>query len=391
MLEMMKMMGGGDGKKVFDQFMLWRENSRSGSIGVGPSAGKAQGKGAWKISQGDKLCVGRLKTWFPDKQRGFIFAEDVFLEFGGMDVYAHQTLLESCGAGLGDTVAFFLHVHPQNGSPQASAPMIRISSSNTFALKGIYKPSPEGHGFLQSKLLYEFFGRDCYVNKDMAALIPPGAMVAFNAHLNKENVPNMDNNCEWVEDDWEPEPGDLKTGGTDDLTEQRRNQLKGKGKGTRAVMQNLVNQMAGLITNSDASTNSMGIGKTGEIYLGIVKTVTEGSNYGIISCEEAEKKYNIPVYFNCLAEDGRKATFGDMVEFHVSTDAQGKPQATSYRLLEGNQQSQPQPLPSIENGVAQQPQPLPSAENGAAQQSQPLLTEAAPTEPVAQPMEVAAA
>jgi len=345
MLEVMKMMGGGDGKKVFDQFMLYRENSKSGGIGVGPSAGKAQGKGAWKISQGEKVYVGKLKTWDAVKQRGFIFSEDVFFEFGGLDVYAHQSVLESCSAGLGDTVAFFLHVNPTNGNPQASAPMIRISSNDTFALKGIFKPShgDKGHGFLQSKFVYEFFGRDCYVNKDMAALMPAGAMVAFNAHLNKDKMPNMDNNCEWVEDDWEPDLGDLKTGGTDDLTEQRRNQLKGKGKG-KGLMQNLMGVIAGSTEN--------GMGKTGEVYMGVVKGVTEGSNYGTIACEEVDKKYNIPAYFNCLSDDGRQASFGDIVEFHVSVDTKGNPQATSLRLLES------QPHPSIEDLAAQSAPPM---------------------------------
>ena len=53
-------------------------------------------------------------------------------------------VLQTAGAGPGDTLAFFIHWSAA-GKPQASVPCIRVAAANGFALRGTFKPGPS-HG-----------------------------------------------------------------------------------------------------------------------------------------------------------------------------------------------------------------------------------------------------
>eukprot|EP00439_Symbiodinium_sp_Y106_P022008 s4319_g2.t1 len=59
--------------------------------------------------------------------------------------------------------------------------------------KGIFKSGKEGSfGFIECQPTREFFGRDVYVNKDLAAGLESGQLVCFNVYLNRDNMPNAE-------------------------------------------------------------------------------------------------------------------------------------------------------------------------------------------------------
>jgi len=224
------------------EFVAWREANGKGNQD-NPGIEKL------KALEGMRMYVGKVKTWDPERHRGFIMCEEVFYQYNGQDVYCHETVLQTCNAGLGDTVAFFVHISSTSGQPQASAPMVRLAAANAangFALKGHFKKGTNdmapSHGFLQCDVTHEFFGRDVYVHVNMAQHMVSGQAVAFNANVNKEMQPIMDLNCQIADESWEPPPGDLTRAGTDPAVEAQSQMLnmnrkggkdKGKGKGKK--------------------------------------------------------------------------------------------------------------------------------------------------------------
>merc|ERR1712113_1189565 len=61
-----------------------------------------------KMNAGEEIYVGQIRTFIAEKNSGFIACEDMYNQ-QGTEVYAYRAVLESCGAGPGDTVAFFVH------------------------------------------------------------------------------------------------------------------------------------------------------------------------------------------------------------------------------------------------------------------------------------------
>lgn len=170
--------------------------------------GKSKGKASMKIAMGSPVYWGHVKSFDFDKKRGYIACPEV-AALCGQDVYVFADVLARGEAGPGDAVGFFLHWSAK-GQPQASSPLIRLAAADSFALKGCFKPSnnDKGHGFVTCEATKEYFGRDVYVNRDLAASLGPGATVAFNVYLNRDKMPNVDS-LQAVEDHWEPLPGDL--------------------------------------------------------------------------------------------------------------------------------------------------------------------------------------
>merc|ERR1719420_77848 len=114
----------------------WDSGWNSGGKDFGKKGDKGGkgglGKAAMKLQNGEPLYFGKVKTFDAEKKRGYIVCEEIFNE-SGMDVYVFGNVLEPSGGAPGDTVAFFVHWSAA-GQPQASMPMIRISSADSAAL-----------------------------------------------------------------------------------------------------------------------------------------------------------------------------------------------------------------------------------------------------------------
>lgn len=203
MAAMMAMMGKGKfgGKK-----------GGKGFKGKGGKGGKDGGKGKVesKLAAGEPVYSGTVKSFNVDKKHGYIVSETIG-SLSGQDVYAFEDVLKRGFAGPGDTVAFFVHWSAK-GQPQASSPLLRIAAAaeGTFALKGTFKPPKEAgsaFGFIECPETKEYFGRDIYVNKDLAPTVTPGETVRFNTYLNRDGMPNAVT-MEACDPTWEPEPSD---------------------------------------------------------------------------------------------------------------------------------------------------------------------------------------
>lgn len=324
---------GGKGKGKDGWGGLWGK-------GFGKDGGKdkdgkgGKGKGAMRIAAGEQPVYGKIKTYDAEKQRGYIVCEEVF-NMCGSDVYVFEKVLAPCGAGPGDTVAFFLHWSQSSGQPQASAPMIRIAAADSYALKGLYKSGGEGkdHGFLQCDITKEFFGRDVYVNKDTAATLEPGMTVAFNVYLNRDKMPNVDaQGAEQCDPVWEPTPGDISETRTDEAVAAMAKGLKG-GKGKGFFMGKGKEGKGG-----EGKTKGKGGGggggvaptSTGESFIGTIKSFNEANNYGFIACDEVAAQYGgVDVFFHGKQLNG--CSVGEMVEFDVGLNQKGQPQAIGIR------------------------------------------------------------
>lgn len=375
-------MWGGDGgwgggmKGKAKGYGIVKGDFGKGCFGKGKDKGKdgkdAKGSGkskcAMKLAAGEPIYHGQIKTYDVDRKRGYIVCQEVNCMTGG-DVYVFENVLAESGAGPGDTVAFFLHWSASSGQPQASAPMIRIAAAEgDFALKGIFKPGGEGkdHGFLVCDTTKEFFGRDVYVNKDLAATLEPGASVAFNVYLNKDKMPNVQSQGDIpgsavCDADWEPTPGDISTTRTDPSVVSKGKGKdkgkdggwdKGKGKGGKDMWGMMSSQMANWGKGGgkdggwdggwggDAWGGGKGKAKgesgpppaaTGETFVGIIKSFNEKTNYGFIACDEVKAKYGGDCFCNGRHLEGHAV--GEMIEFDVGVNKGGQPQVLSMRPL----------------------------------------------------------
>jgi len=399
MMAMMAMMKGKKGK-----------GGKKGGKGKGGKDGK--GKVESKIAAGEPVFSGTVKSFNVEKKHGYIVCETIGGTCG-QDVYAFEDVLKRGFAGPGDTVAFFVHWSAK-GQPQASSPLLRIAAAveGTWALKGTFKPPKDtgsAFGFIECTETKEFFGRDIYVNKDLAPTVTPGETVRFNAYLNRDGMPNAVT-MEACDPAWEPEPSDLSAsvhlegfskGSPDGFSKGSPKGKWGKGKmdGGKGKMgmgggweefeigMQMGMQMAAKGKSKGLSTNeaqaaaeaalgiamgkgfgcgggkSKGKGKkggggggggggapptpTGEAFTGTIKSFNEAYNYGFIDCTEVKEAYGNDVFLHGKELSGQ--SIGDTVYFELGVNTKGQPQAMNVLSLDaaGN------PVAALEGKVSQ--------------------------------------
>lgn len=283
------------------------------------------GKAAQKMAAGERFYVGTVRLFNPEKKNGFIDCPDLRHQ-SGQDVYVFQDVLERGLAGPGDRVAFFVH-WSSKGQPQASHPLLRLKtgegSEEAYALKGSFKPAPAGEfGFIECVETKDYFGRDVYVNKDVAAGLTDGQTVSFNAYLNRDGMPNAED-AVVCDEDWQPRATDLSEFKEVDTS-------KGKGKGAKGADELSEQGIKG------ASKGPKGGGPppepTGRMASGVIKSFNQANNYGFIECEELKTEYGSDVFVH-----GKEFTgfgVGDKVRFEVGINSKGQPQGLQLELLE---------------------------------------------------------
>jgi len=139
-----------------------------------------------------RVLTGQVKTFNAKMGRGFIECEEV-KEMYEKDIYVHGSVLQKAGANVGDMVEFTVHLNKE-GLPQASSPLKVIGSGfETAAHQGRVKSFSEksGYGFVECPELFEQYGRDVFLPKEMAFTCKcmPGEEVVFNIDLNRDGMP----------------------------------------------------------------------------------------------------------------------------------------------------------------------------------------------------------
>eukprot|EP00929_Paragymnodinium_shiwhaense_P105836 TRINITY_DN708_c0_g2_i1.p1 TRINITY_DN708_c0_g2~~TRINITY_DN708_c0_g2_i1.p1 ORF type:complete len:301 (-),score=116.29 TRINITY_DN708_c0_g2_i1:272-1174(-) len=208
-----KAKGKGKGKKgkgMGDMFamMSMMKGMKGGKGGFG-FGGKGMSLAAKKVMQGERVYAGKLQYWDNDRNSGFIYCGEVMQE-AGQQVYAFRKVLEKAQCDVGDDLAFFLH-WSERGQPQASTPMLRLSSSqeNNLVLKGTFKKAgSKDYGFIKCQETEDYFGRDVYVGAQLASTLEEGQLVAFNVMLNREGMPNASMICP-CDETYAAVPGEL--------------------------------------------------------------------------------------------------------------------------------------------------------------------------------------
>eukprot|EP00929_Paragymnodinium_shiwhaense_P105831 TRINITY_DN708_c0_g1_i1.p1 TRINITY_DN708_c0_g1~~TRINITY_DN708_c0_g1_i1.p1 ORF type:complete len:323 (-),score=109.36 TRINITY_DN708_c0_g1_i1:151-1041(-) len=214
--------GGGKG----DMFAMLM--GMKGLKGKGGFGGKGMSLAAKKVMQGEKVYSGKLQSFDVERNSGFIYSPELMQE-AGQQVYAFRKVLEKSQCEVGDDVCFFLH-WSERGQPQASTPMMRLSScqENNLVLKGTFKKGNKDYGFIQCQETEDYFGRDVYVGAQLAATLENGQLVAFNVMLNREGLPNASLICP-CDETYAAVPGDLSE--TKEMDGKGKKGFKGKGKG----------------------------------------------------------------------------------------------------------------------------------------------------------------
>lgn len=286
-----------------------------GSENMSPAERKADtSKIAVKLQMGESLFQGRVRSFSHIKKRGYIYSPEV-MAISGQEVYVYQDVLTQANAGVGDQVIFFVHWSIR-GQPQASSPMLRISGGEKgMALKGTFKPAKsedKQFGFIDCPEIKEYFGRDVYVNKDIAVTLIPGSTVSFNVFLNREGFPSAQAATP-CEEDWTPAPPDLSWS---------------------HELENPANPQSAII---DLKDRSLGMGlestpgaktATGQIFTGLVKSFNVATNYGFLECQEVKDLYGFDVFLhgNSVVHP---IEVGDAVNFELAINKRGQPQANN--------------------------------------------------------------
>eukprot|EP00933_Yihiella_yeosuensis_P058274 TRINITY_DN5864_c0_g4_i1.p1 TRINITY_DN5864_c0_g4~~TRINITY_DN5864_c0_g4_i1.p1 ORF type:complete len:525 (-),score=145.75 TRINITY_DN5864_c0_g4_i1:226-1800(-) len=303
----------GGGKTSFGK----GDRDKGGDKGGGKGA-KGGSVIAKKLAAGEKVYSGVVRLYNPDKKHGYVDSPDVQWQWK-QDVYAFEEVLVKGNAGPGDRVAFFLHWSAK-GQPQASHPLLRINvaAEGQFAQKGTFKASQSDFGFIKCDETKEYFGRDVYVNKELAAGLEEGQTVCFNAYLNRDGMPNAES-CEPCEETWEPPAAEL----SEYKEVETGKGGKGKGKG------------------EDGAGDSGGKGGkggapelTGKVVSGTIKSFNSQNNYGFIECEEVKSEYGRDTFVHGKEFSGAGLNVGDTVQFEVAINAKGQPQAMNIEMIE---------------------------------------------------------
>jgi cold shock CspA family protein len=280
-----------------------------------PEVGNKNTKVAQKIADGEPAYVGRLRSFDADKGAGYIACPEVF-NMCGSEVYAFKTILESQGIGVGDTVIFFLHWNTR-GQPQATYELLRIASSipSTFALKGKYKPcndSTKSFGFIESPEAHEYFQREVYVPKDLAADLRVGQTVAFNIKLNREFMP-MASEVAVVDPTWQPASGDLSFS-------QEDTSIPAPWEGS-------------LIEGTKKAQPK--VTRTGELYVGTIKAFNDKNGWGFVSQDELLPRFgnDIFVYHKEIHTVPNKVP-GTVIQFELGITEDGKPHVLNGKLFD---------------------------------------------------------
>lgn len=321
---------------------------------MGGDKGFGKSKSQQRIANGEKIYHGILHYFNAEKNAGKIYSRACFEEHG-QEVYAFRNVLEECGAGVGDEIAFFLH-WSSKGQAQISMPALRIASSieNNLVLKGTFKkPKDESKdfGFIECWETGEFFGRDVYVPANLCEGLEAGMHVAFNCTLNTDGMPNCRVVC-MCEENYSAMPGDLSmTGEVPGFTKGKGKWPKGKSKGVGGTSQ--LTEMAQTMEamgmpkeavfammakggkGSHPGSSSGGKGgpyfgarkpnPTGRFLTGFVKSYNPNNNYGFIECPEVKAEYGCDVFAG--GEILANYSPGDSVTFQLGVNDVGKPQA----------------------------------------------------------------
>lgn len=301
----------------------------------------------WLCIDPNRVYQGVVTRYSSARKSGFISCSEITRSLG-VDVYVFKDVLIRGRAGIGDTVGFKVHWSAK-GQPQASSPLVRLSTTNGKALVGVYKQGGafKRFGFIECTELQPIFFRDVYVQKECTVGLNHGDHVAFNAQLNREGLPHV-RDVEVVGELFIAEPTELSgadercgppsSGPPDNIFSSP----KGKGSVPHGTEKEIVHhsnksgkgwkgyafEKASVIFSAGPPV------PTGERFFGVVKSFHQLNNYGFIVCSEVYNRYGRDVFVHgrqCSEDAANWLQIGTTVSFQLALNSQGCPQALEVR------------------------------------------------------------
>merc|ERR1719160_2326106 len=147
----------------------------------------------------DEMYIGVLKNIVPSGLSGFIVCERSQAEYQ-KDVYIHKNVMEVSRVGLGDQLAFKLHISQKTGIPQCSAPCWKLVGDTGTGQKphfgpytGLVQKVEDGTGFIQSQQVLQKFGKDAQIHGSVLQTcgIELHDSLAFDIHVGKGGQPQV--------------------------------------------------------------------------------------------------------------------------------------------------------------------------------------------------------
>lgn len=257
-----------------------------------------------------------------DKKSGFISCSEIKV-MHNTDVYYYANVLEPCGAGVGDTVCFVLHMSP-SGRPQASLPVLRLSTPGDFARVGDFFASTVG-GYLEGDEINIVFGRKVFVPPELSTHFKSGQRVAFNFVIATDGTPVMKEG-RVVDLSWAPRRAALTSSVV----------VPGYAPSRLLGSSDLDGALPGEIPRGsrvEEDTPQVPRGRDVTEYTGRIKAVAGNGEFGFITCAESHSRYGKDVFVHSKQMGGSGLLKGSCVKFRVTLNWEDKPQAESCELI----------------------------------------------------------
>lgn len=345
--------GWGKGQKGGNGKGCSKGGGYGGGFGAqfGKGGAKGKGKAEWKIANGEQCFIGTLRCYNVEKQYGYIASNEVYSQCG-TEVYAFSKVLQQAGTGVGDLLCFFLHWSAK-GQAQCSSPVLRLSNPNQYVLKGTFKPTEQGYGFIQCQQTREYFGRDVYVHRDMVGCLQHGQFVSFNIRVTPEWQPS----CAAIEAcdaSWEPYPGDLSSSTETAVVDAGPPVSGGASCAAGGVAAGGIGPGCGSMGCGNMGCGAMACGsmgcggmgctgmsrkrpatQTGETMQGVLKSYNATNSWGFIECEGAKARWGKDVWVAGENLPPHLRQVGASFQFEIALNEKGQPQATNIVDING--------------------------------------------------------
>eukprot|EP00746_Dinoflagellata_sp_MGD_P144642 gnl/MRDRNA2_/MRDRNA2_77353_c0_seq2.p1 gnl/MRDRNA2_/MRDRNA2_77353_c0~~gnl/MRDRNA2_/MRDRNA2_77353_c0_seq2.p1 ORF type:complete len:337 (-),score=88.94 gnl/MRDRNA2_/MRDRNA2_77353_c0_seq2:25-1035(-) len=146
-----------------------------------------------------EMYIGVLKNIVPSGLSGFIVCERSQKEYQ-KDVYIHKNVMDVSRVGLGDQLAFKLHISQKTGIPQCSAPCWKLVGDTGTGQQPHFGPYTglvhrvEGStGYIQSQQVLQKFGTEAQIHGSVLSTcgIELHDTLAFDIHLGEGGQPQV--------------------------------------------------------------------------------------------------------------------------------------------------------------------------------------------------------
>lgn len=280
-----------------------------------------------------RVFAGMAMNYDVDRKSGFIFCEEIRKKHK-TDVYYYKNVMDPSGAGVGDNVCFVLHISPA-GRPQASLPLLRLSTPGDFAMAGTFVTAPTGGGVLECDEINLIFGREAFVPPELASRFKPGDRVAFNSYLGRDGFPIVQDG-QVVDLTWNPTRASLQTSLCMPGYKRPGNKGGPAPMPVEATGTVPVELPSSLGVQKERPKIRMPGGRDKVEYVGHVYIMCPGGKYGFIKCPEFCGRYgeDAHVFVHENQMNGKGLRKGMKIKFKAALNWEDKPAAEWAEMVE---------------------------------------------------------